>query len=65
MLLHLLPDLKPKNMVTIDYKKLTYDELVSIIRESQIELYERGTVTNCKVMFCKINSSKKSKLIKG
>jgi hypothetical protein len=34
-------------MINLDYKLLSFKELIQIIKECQIELLQRGTTTQC------------------
>jgi hypothetical protein len=51
---------KEKNM-KLNYKEMTYDELVNTILYCQKELNNRGTITQCKNIF--FTGKQKSKFI--
>lgn len=49
----------------INFKNLSYDELIKLIVASQKELEERGTITQCKNIFYKEGKGIKCEFITG
>lgn len=49
----------------INYKSLSYDELIGLIKETQLELEKRGTITWCKNVYYTEKKNQKVEFITG
>ena len=49
----------------INYKKSSYRELIEMIKDCQVELKKRGTITQCKNVFWTKENKAKVVLIKS